>query len=505
MRQIATRQFIRTAFICLCFIFCLSLDANAFWPFDGAPEKDYLVLIGGSEKITTLDLLEDVGALHKSGRVGKALTTETSFEKQSYSKFLDELIDNKLMAFEARNLNLNESPDLRERLRAYSLNLFLDEFRKEEILDKITVADEEVEVYYREQLKKKQEAKDTDIKKDEPDPHGAHAGAHAAKKDEAAEGDKDKKDDNGKKEMPQADRDAIRKGLLNEKAKAAEKIFFAGLRESAKIEIDEAALKSLSKEAPESAEKTVATVDGEAVKGVAVLSEIEDEKGADLDARKAIVDRLILHRLLDREAAKKGYDKKDEALRRKIVKYEEKLLVEQFKKKAVLPTIKVEEKDVLEYYEANKDKYKTSPRAALSVIHVTDEAKAKKILEDLKSGADFAFIARTESIDPSKEKGGDVGWVEIDKLHGELMESLRSSKAGDALGPIAMPDNSFIVVKVNGYEAAGYVPVEKVGRDINIMVGRGKFTAAIELYIKRLKETVSIDINQKELDRIEGK
>lgn len=504
MRQIATRQFISTAFMCLCFIFSLSLDANAFWPFDGGKEKDYLVLIGGSEKITTLDLLEEVGALHKSGRVGKALTEETSFEKQSYSKFLNEMIDSRLMAFEARNLNLNESPDLRERLRAYSLNLFLDEFRKEEILDKITVADEEIEGYYREQLKKKQEAKDTDIKKDEPDPHGAHAGAHAAK-DEAAEGDKDKKDEDGKKEMPRADRDAIRKGLFSEKAKAAEKVFFAGLKQAAKIEIDEAALKALSKEAPESAEKTVATVDGEAVKGAAVLSEIEDEKGADLDARKAIVDRLILHRLLDREAVKKGYDKKDEALRRKIAKYEEKLLVEQFKKKAVLATIKVEEKDVLEYYEANKNKYKTSPRASLSVIHVTDEAKAKKILEDLKSGADFAFIARTESIDPTKEKGGDVGWVETDMLHGELMESLRSSKAGDTLGPITMPDNSFIVVKVNGYEAAGYIPVEKVGRDINITVGRGKFTAALELYIKRLKETVSVDINQKELDRIEGK
>ncbi len=499
MKKTVAGPFIRTVLLCLCFMFSLSLDSHAFWPF-GGEEKDYLVLIGGSEKIKTLDLLEDVGALHKSGRVGKALSEETSFEKQSYSKFLDELIENKLMALEARNLKLHESSDFKEKIRTYSINLFLDELRKEEILDKISVADEEIEKYYQEQIKKMAEGKDADMKKDEPVPHPHHANT-----DESAEGDKDKKDEDGKKGMPQADRDAIRRGLFNEKAKAAEKVFFSKLREAAKIDMDEEALKSLSKDSTESNAKTVASIDGEAIPGSAVLSEMGDSGPIDLDARKAMLDRLILYRLLDREALKKGYEQKDEAMRRKIAKQEDKLLIEQFKRKTVLPTIKIEEKDILEYYEANKDKYKTSPRASLSVIHVVDEARAKKILEDIKSGADFAFIAKTESIDPTKEKGGDIGWVEVDMLHGDLKEYLRSSKAGDILGPIVMPDNSFIVVSVKGYEAAGYTPVEKLSREINIAIGKGKFTSALEYYIKRLKETVAIDINQKELDRIEGK
>jgi peptidyl-prolyl cis-trans isomerase C len=43
-------------------------------------------------------------------------------------------------------------------------------------------------------------------------------------------------------------------------------------------------------------------------------------------------------------------------------------------------------------------------------ILVADEATAKKIIEQLKGGADFAELAKKNSTDPGAANGGDLGW-----------------------------------------------------------------------------------------------
>ena len=43
-------------------------------------------------------------------------------------------------------------------------------------------------------------------------------------------------------------------------------------------------------------------------------------------------------------------------------------------------------------------------------ILLETEADAKKVIEDLKSGADFAELAKERSTGPSAVEGGDLGW-----------------------------------------------------------------------------------------------
>ncbi len=49
-------------------------------------------------------------------------------------------------------------------------------------------------------------------------------------------------------------------------------------------------------------------------------------------------------------------------------------------------------------------------------ILVTTEAEARKVLEDLKKGADFATIARVLSKDPDASKGGDLGFFRREQV-----------------------------------------------------------------------------------------
>ncbi|MEK7841029.1 MAG: peptidylprolyl isomerase, partial [Deltaproteobacteria bacterium] len=177
---------------------------------------------------------------------------------------------------------------------------------------------------------------------------------------------------------------------------------------------------------------------------------------------------------------------------------------EQFKKKAILPAIKVDENDILDYYKANQENYRGSDRVNLRVMHLRDEDEAKTILDDLKKGGDFSYLAREKSLDPSREKGGDIGWVETNQLSGDINKAIQVAKEGDILGPFSS-EAGYSIIEFRGLERGAYIPFDRVRSEIDTIVGRERFNAALNGYIKQLRETVAIEINQKELDKLQGK
>lgn len=475
-------------------------DSLGFWPFTTKKNEAYIAKIG-DEVITKDELVAEINKLHKSDRVGKSLSEQTSFAKQDFDKFLNELIDNKLMAMEARNLGLDKEADFIMNMDNYALNLFLAKLRDDEILSKIKVDDKEIEDYYQEQLQKKEEEKKkAQIKTDK-------AKIAEEKPDTAKQEAKKEAADSDKKEEPHkisaVDREAIRKGLFNEKSKAREKEYFAKMRQKAKVKIYNDALSALSPDKNELFGKVVAEVNGESIYGIDVLSNVNVSKAKDEEAKKEALDRLILYKILDQEAMGRGYGE-EEDIKIKIKKYREQQLIDQFKRKAVSPAIKVDEKDILEYYDANKERYKESDKVRLKMIQVMDKEEAMAIYDELKKGADFSYLAREKSIDPSRERGGDIGWVATNQLFDDIKKVVEGAKEGSMLGPFTL-GSGYAVLEFRGIEKGAYTPLDKVRSEIDNAIGMERFNAALNGYIKRLRETVSIEIDQKELDKMQGK
>lgn len=108
--------------------------------------------------------------------------------------------------------------------------------------------------------------------------------------------------------------------------------------------------------------------------------------------------------------------------------------------------VEVTEEALREYYEQIKEKYQTPERRKARHILVTsgdglDEAAAEKkaaeLTEKIKSGADFAQLAKEHSKDPgSAAQGGDLGWAERGMFVGPFEEALFSMSAGEVRGPI---------------------------------------------------------------------
>jgi peptidyl-prolyl cis-trans isomerase SurA len=94
-------------------------------------------------------------------------------------------------------------------------------------------------------------------------------------------------------------------------------------------------------------------------------------------------------------------------------------------------TIQITDKEVEDYYNNNKQLFVNARGVQLAMIAVDpqdngaqDDAKSEadaklkvdNIYSQLKTGADFASVARARSEDPSNERGGDIGFATEDDL-----------------------------------------------------------------------------------------
>jgi len=89
------------------------------------------------------------------------------------------------------------------------------------------------------------------------------------------------------------------------------------------------------------------------------------------------------------------------------------IIVSQLKKdKFFKNKIKVNSKEIKEYFEENKDKLGTPEMVHLKHILVSDEKEAKDLLLAIQAGADFSTLAKVKSLDnATKNRGGDLGFL----------------------------------------------------------------------------------------------
>ena len=85
--------------------------------------------------------------------------------------------------------------------------------------------------------------------------------------------------------------------------------------------------------------------------------------------------------------------------------------------------------------------------ATVRIIVVGSAEEAARIAGLLANGADFAVLAKSVSTDPSAERGGLLGRVDIAALRPELRDALQGLKPG-AISPVATIPTGFAILTV---------------------------------------------------------
>lgn len=155
--------------------------------------------------------------------------------------------------------------------------------------------------------------------------------------------------------------------------------------------------------------------------------------------------------------------------------------------------LEVTEKDVKDYFEANKEKLASPESIRLRHLLVANEQQAKDLRIALKAGADFAKLARELSLDTaSKENGGDLGFISKGILVPDIENVAFSIKPGE-VSEVISTNLGFHLLKVEERRTPEPANFKKIKDDLQRALLANKINQAWPEYLKSMKEAAKID------------
>ncbi len=167
--------------------------------------------------------------------------------------------------------------------------------------------------------------------------------------------------------------------------------------------------------------------------------------------------------------------------------------------------IKVNEKEVKTYYQKNKKKFLTPEEIkAHHIIFVVNnkgdrvesakqKKKALRVLKLARKGDDFEKLARTYSEGPSKNTGGDLGWVKKGAMIPSF-EKAAFSLRKDEISGLVRTDYGYHIIKVVGRREAKNRTLDEARDEIQKILLKKKYDDRYDKWMTELKKNAFIEI-----------
>lgn len=320
----------------------------------------------------------------------------------------------------------------------------------------------------------------------------------------------DKRKTSSKKQPYEEVKERIRDELEKAKMRKLSTQYLDDLKEKAKIQVDEEVLGILVR-APFPAavteedrqkvlvrfslgEWTIARVLEEAGKASRQSSFNEFDS-----ARRYVVDYLIVNELIQDEAKKLHLDELP-AVKLEVESEVEKRLIRRLSGEVIDASVEAPSEDELvEYYSSHIKDYTEPPSVRVSYIQVKTEEEAKEILGSLRRGTDFARLAEERSAHPSKDQGGDLGFLVAGMFPGPEIERVAFAlKPGD-ISDVIKIGSQFGVIKVTEKKGERVEPFEEAKDRVVHALIEEKREKAREEIVSRVRKETKIVINYRNL------
>ncbi|MFP3938840.1 MAG: peptidylprolyl isomerase [Thermoanaerobaculia bacterium] len=519
-------------------------------------EEPVVVATVNGEPVYLEDVEGSLGELH--GRV-----TETRRDAFHLDQLVERLVNDILLAGEARALEMHREPPVVARIEARREELAVSRLEREEIRSRADVTDEEVRAAFQELYRRvtlrvlttetEAEAREAlaalesgaDFaalaRERSRDPYGPRGGlveslprvdlqravADAAFTLEPGERFGPVATEIGwavlevvsfeppDPERFEAVRREIRETVRFRKAEAAREALGRRLRERHPVTVDAEAVASIDRERlpdgrlmpqPADPDAVVARVGERAIRAEDYAQALQvrwagvsNEVAAEA-AAPIVLDRMIGAELLAAEALARGYGSTPEA-ERSLRALESRLLVGRYLREVVAPRVEVSREAMEAHYREHRDAYRKPPRLHLAQITVPTREEAERLAELARGGAEFAWLARRHSTDGHREAGGETGWTEPRPGLDPLQDALLDARVGDVLGPFGAEDR-FTLVEVRAREEQGVYPFQEVSGNVHQAVFEREARAVIDELVTTLRERSEIVVHRDVLARL---
>lgn len=211
------------------------------------------------------------------------------------------------------------------------------------------------------------------------------------------------------------------------------------------------------------------------------------------EGRKVILEQLIGNKLLLLDA-RRNLVEADPEFKAEMAKVKDNMLISFVANKVISP-ITVSDKEIEDYYEANKAQFLGAKSVNASHILVDTEDKAKEILAKINGGEiSFEDAAKEYSSCPSKENGGNLGDFTEGQMVPEFDAAVFAMEIGEITKEPVKTQFGFHLIKLISKKDAEVTPLDEVKGQLKEMLLGEKRHKAYESKINQLKIMYPVDI-----------
>jgi parvulin-like peptidyl-prolyl isomerase len=170
----------------------------------------------------------------------------------------------------------------------------------------------------------------------------------------------------------------------------------------------------------------------------------------------------------------------------------------------VTRSISVSEKEARQYYDEHRDEFLTPGQVTFREIvllaETTEQKRARldeavELVEQAKSGKDFAKLVEEKSEGPSKSLGGLIGPVAPADLAESVAEAIVKTPAGQVVGPIPTPVG-WQIVKIEQKLDEKVVPFDQARLRCEDAVRQQKFPVVYEQFMTGLWDAATVEVRK---------
>lgn len=502
------------------------------------------------EKITLDDFNNALTTLHAGMGEGKRAA------KQDYVEILNRLINSQLIIQEAKNMGLDQQPEVKEAIDSYSKKLLRETLLKQHVKD-LKPDEKEVAKVYKQnteewKLKSLEFKNNNDAQQFEKEiKAGKDFGALYGKtlKDGVAEGSKEDsyvKRANihpeilkilvGMKIGSVSPVVTLQKGFLVFKLEDVRYVEDAKVKEqvqqaiisNARLKALEAYRDALIKKYVKQHTKLINSLDFEAKKpgfesmqkDKRVVADIQGEKsltvadlaeaitgkfyhGVEIAIKEKRVNRskqellldILSNRVIEKEALARGVDRTDE-YKKKVKDYAKGLIFGTFIEKVIKPDIKLKDEELKAYYKEHLHQYTYPEMYKIDAIVFSTNKDAEAAIDKLRKGMDFKWFKSNAEGRLEEGVRPKLDFLGNTILKAELPGDLQKALTGVTSGEYRLyaRDNEYYVLYVQDVVPSREQPFSEVEGTIMKEVFSKKLNESVESWAKKLREASDVKI-----------
>ena len=217
------------------------------------------------------------------------------------------------------------------------------------------------------------------------------------------------------------------------------------------------------------------------------------------EGKRALLDGMINREILYKEATKRKIEK-DVELQRKMEEIKKELVINTFIQKEVAGKIKMDDKEIQDYFNSHPEEFKNREEIRISQIVVPEKKDADDILARLRSGEDFGKLAVQYSTDkPSAMRKGDVGFFTDKQLPSQIRDSVFRISTGGISEAHKMP-GGYEIYKIMDRRVVTYT-LDQIKEPLRLQLMKQKYNESLKKLLADLKKDIKIQINEGLLEK----